>query len=143
MPLDEHARDKFLRLVGGRYDPDTDYVTFVVDRCPLKQQNFEYAQYLMAALFHESFVIEDWEAEKTEADMEIYHWYRNKSKETAENIANWTADGKQPSPVNEVDKNFATAVETLINEGENENNIEQYKQESLKLLKLKPFDRSS
>lgn len=140
LPLDDHARDKFLRLIEDRHDPDTDYVTIVVDRCPLKQQNFDFAQYLMTALFHESFVFEDWEAEKMEADMETYYWYRNKSKVTAEGVANWSADGKKPSPEKEVDPNYGKAVENLINEGENEYNVRKYKEEVLKLIGLEPFN---
>lgn len=137
LPLDQHARDKFLRLVEDRHDTETDYVTIVVDRCPLKQQNLDYAQYLMAALFHESFIFEDWEAEKTEADMETYHWYRNKSKITAEGVANWNANGLETTPKIEVNVDFRKAVETLINEGENEYNVSKYKEEVLKLLGLK------
>jgi len=56
LELDEHARDKFLRLVGERYDEKTDIVTITTDSCPLKKQNYDYAQYLLAALYHESWV---------------------------------------------------------------------------------------
>lgn len=56
LELDEHARDKFLRLVGERYDPDTDVVTITTDSCPLKKQNYDYAHYLLAALYHEAWV---------------------------------------------------------------------------------------
>lgn len=137
LPLDQHARDKFLRLVEDRHDPETDYVTIVVDRCPLKQQNLDYAQYLMAALFHESFIVEDWEAEKTEADMETYYWYRNKSKLTAEGVANWNPNGTETTPKKDVNAEFGKTVESLINEGENEYNISKYKEEVLKLIGLK------
>ncbi|KAJ9579853.1 hypothetical protein L9F63_004455, partial [Diploptera punctata] len=56
LPLDAHAKDKLLRLVGERYNPDTDVLTIVTDRCPLRQQNYDYAHYLLTALFHESWV---------------------------------------------------------------------------------------
>lgn len=56
LELDEHAKDKFLRLVGDRYDPKTDYVTITTDSCPLKKQNYDYAQYLITALLFESWV---------------------------------------------------------------------------------------
>lgn len=91
----------------------------------------------MAALFHESFIVEDWEAEKTEADMETYYWFRNKSKETAEGVLNWNADGEETAPKKEPDASFGTCVENLINEGENEYNVSKYKEEVLKLLQLK------
>lgn len=45
--LDKHARDKFLRLIGERYNAETDEVTMVTDRCPLKQQNYDYTIYLL------------------------------------------------------------------------------------------------
>ena len=54
--MDAHARDKLLRLVGDRYNPETDVLTIVTDRCPLRQQNHDYAHYLLTALFHESWV---------------------------------------------------------------------------------------
>lgn len=56
LPLDKHARDKFLRLVGDRYNEKTNIVTIVTDRCPLQNQNYDYAMYLLTALFHESWV---------------------------------------------------------------------------------------
>lgn len=56
LPLDKHARDKFLRLVGERHDPETDIFTLVIDRCPVKVQNYDYGMYLITALFHEAWV---------------------------------------------------------------------------------------
>lgn len=55
--LDTHAKDKILRLLGPRYDPKTDVITIVADRCPLRKQNREYAEYLLTATFHEAWVI--------------------------------------------------------------------------------------
>ncbi|KAI0241083.1 28S ribosomal protein S35, mitochondrial [Lamellibrachia satsuma] len=52
--LDYHARDKLLRLVGDRYNRDTDVLTITTDRCPLKKQNYDYANYLLTALCLES-----------------------------------------------------------------------------------------
>lgn len=48
--LDEHAKDKFLRLVGERYNAETGELTIVTDRCPLKKQNYDYAIYLLTGL---------------------------------------------------------------------------------------------
>lgn len=134
MPLDTHARDKFLRLVDNRYDPDTDIVTITVDRCPVRKQNFEYAQYLMTALFHESFIVEPWESLKVEADMEYYDWQKNKSRETTEAILRWGK--KNDEPIKSTD-GFAKSVEKVFNEGENDQNLQEYKEEVLKLLELK------
>lgn len=57
LTLDEHAKDKLLRLVGERYDPKTDEITITADRCPLRQQNKDYAEYLLTAVYNESWVI--------------------------------------------------------------------------------------
>lgn len=134
LPLDKHAKDKFLRLVENRYDPETDYLTLVADRCPLRKQNFDYARYLLTALFYESFNVEQWEALKSEADMEYYDWNRNKSKETVETIL---AYGNQNNDESEKSTDaFAASVELLFNDGENEQNLQKYKNEALKLLDL-------
>ncbi|KAJ6622855.1 28S ribosomal protein S35, mitochondrial [Pseudolycoriella hygida] len=130
--FDDHAKDKFLRLVGDRYNPETDEVTIVTDRCPLRKQNLDYAQYLITALFHESWIKEPWEDTKSEADMEVYIWSRNKSKTTSEAILNWgVSDGKKTPHVE-----YCQSVETLINEGENIQNLDKYKNEVVKLLNL-------
>lgn len=54
--MDEHARDKIVRLVGDRYEEESDMLTIVVDRCPTKKQNYDYALYVLTALYHESNV---------------------------------------------------------------------------------------
>ncbi|XP_053955913.1 28S ribosomal protein S35, mitochondrial [Anastrepha ludens] len=135
LKFDAHAKDKFLRLVGDRYNPCTDMLTIVADRCPLRKQNYDYAMYLLTACYHESFVTEPWEANKSEADMEHYIFERNKSKQSAEAIINWgeLMDTTQKLQAN---RGFAQSVENLINEGENEYNLGRYKEEVLKLLNI-------
>lgn len=56
LDLDAHAKDKLLRLVGDRYNPETDILTIVADRCPVRKQNLDYVHYLLTALFHVSWV---------------------------------------------------------------------------------------
>lgn len=92
IPLDEHARDKLMRIIKDRYDEKTDTLTIVTDRCPLRKQNYDYAQYLLTAIFYESWTVEEWEASKTEADMEHYVWNRNTSSKALASILNWTPD---------------------------------------------------
>ncbi|GAB0091735.1 mitochondrial ribosomal protein S35 [Sergentomyia squamirostris] len=137
LPLDEHARDKLLRLVGDRYDPVTDVLTIVTDRCPLRKQNYDYAMYLVTAVFHESWVKEPWEGLKTEADMEMYIWENNKSKEEAEKIVKW---GQGANEKVEIQASLKTAVEALMNEEETEVSLSKYKEEVLKLLQLEKKD---
>ncbi|VDN21284.1 unnamed protein product [Gongylonema pulchrum] len=64
--LDEHAFDKLVRLAGDRYNPGSDMLTIVTDRCFTRKQNFDYAMYLLVALYSESYKIEEWEAKKYE-----------------------------------------------------------------------------
>lgn len=45
-----------IRLVGDRYDEESDILTIVTDRCPLKKQNYDYGIYVLTALYHESNV---------------------------------------------------------------------------------------
>ncbi|KAH8345929.1 hypothetical protein KR067_009507 [Drosophila pandora] len=134
LKFDAHARDKFLRLVGDRYDKETDILTFVTDRCPLRKQNYDYALYLLTACYHESFVTEPWEATKSEADMEVYLFGRNKSKVSAEEILNWNA--AEGAPKVEPSPSYGQSVEQLINEGENEYNLTKYKEEVKKMLNI-------
>lgn len=54
--LDEHARDKFLRLIGPRYNPETDVITITTENCPRRHQNYDYAHYLLTASYYESWV---------------------------------------------------------------------------------------
>uniref|UniRef100_UPI00398EBFB1 small ribosomal subunit protein mS35 isoform X2 n=1 Tax=Pristiophorus japonicus TaxID=55135 RepID=UPI00398EBFB1 len=53
--LDDHAKKKLIRLVGNRYNKDTDILTITTDRCPLRRQNYDYAMYLLTVLYHESW----------------------------------------------------------------------------------------
>lgn len=131
LKLDKHGRDKFIRLVGERYNAETDELTIVTDRCPLQKQNFDYAMYLLTALYHESNIYEEWESTKSEADMEYYDWHKNQSKVTSTQILNWrsTSETKIEPP-----QEYAKSVEALLNEGENEYNLNSYKEQVLKML---------
>lgn len=57
LSLDSHAKDKLLRLVKERYNPQTDVLTIVSERCPLRKQNLDYAMYLLNVLVSESRVL--------------------------------------------------------------------------------------
>lgn len=45
-----------IRLVGERYDEESDTLTIVTDRCPMRKQNHDYGIYVLTALYHESNV---------------------------------------------------------------------------------------
>lgn len=124
-----------MRLVENRYNVETDIVTITVDRCPTRKQNFDYAKYLLTALFHESFITEPWESTKVEADMEYYDWNENQSKESLEEILRW---GKsKDEPIAAATDAFAKSVEAIFNEGESEASLQNYKEETMKVLGLR------
>lgn len=57
LDLDEHAKDKLMRLLGDRHDKHTDVITLEADSCPIKQQNTDHVKYQLTALYYESWVI--------------------------------------------------------------------------------------
>lgn len=131
LELDDHARDKFLRLVGERYDEKTGLVTIVTDKCPLKQQNHDYAMYLLTALYFESWTYEPWEKEKSQDDLEYFDWENSKSKENIKFLFNATSQNFDNS---EEVLNYKKSVTALFDEGENDYNLEKYKKSALKVL---------
>lgn len=128
--LDSHARDKYLRLVGDRYNPETDIVTIVTDRCPLRKQNYDYAMYLLTALSHESWKIEPWEELKTDDDMEYYDWQKSKSKCNIDKLL-----GKNSENNNEV-KEYSLSLDALMNNGESDESMENYGLSVRKMLNV-------
>ncbi|XP_053622643.1 small ribosomal subunit protein mS35 [Plodia interpunctella] len=144
--LDKHARDKFIRLVGDRYDKSTDLVMITADRCPVRKQNLDYVNYLLTACYHESWNLEDWEKEKTEDDMEYYNFDNNKSKR---NVIEWVLRAKnefkdlsddevrsyKTSSIPHGEK-YEEAVSKLMNDGESEETVKNYGDTVRKLLGL-------
>ncbi|XP_034838968.1 small ribosomal subunit protein mS35 [Maniola hyperantus] len=146
LKLDKHARDKFLRLVDDRYNEETDLVTITADRCPVRQQNLDYVNYLLTACYHESWSVEDWEGDKTLTDMEYYDFNLNQSKK---NLVNWhfKCNNEEKSLSNEEYVSFEVstipnateyknAVSSLFNDGESEATLKTYDENVRKLLGL-------
>nr|CAG4641015.1 EOG090X09BG [Eulimnadia texana] len=124
LPLDEHARDKLLRLVKERYDRQTDELTFVAERCPLQKQNKDYAYYLLNVLVSESRKREAWEEEKAEVDMEKYVWEGSQSESTLLSLVNLGSEKfadvpKDPEAARQVPKvrEYAASITDLLNKG--------------------------
>ncbi|XP_059243172.1 small ribosomal subunit protein mS35 isoform X2 [Mustela nigripes] len=141
--LDDHAKKKLIKLVGERYCKTTDVLTIKTDRCPLKRQNYDYALYLLTVLYHESWKTEEWEKDKTEADMEEYVWNNSSSEknilETLLQIKaaekNLDVNKEELLATKEVEE-YKKSVVSLKNEGDNENTLSQYKESVKKLLNL-------
>nr|CAG4649490.1 EOG090X09BG [Scapholeberis mucronata]SVE93732.1 EOG090X09BG [Scapholeberis mucronata] len=134
--LDEHAKDKLLRLVKERYDTKTDVLTIVADRCPLRQQNVDYAMYLLKVLVSESRKNEPWENEKSEADMERYVWEGSPSQKAIEDLLKRMPSGSQTPPKEQIDR-YAQAVTRFHNEGEDVEKLNEYKESVKQLLGLR------
>ncbi|KAF6201169.1 hypothetical protein GE061_005616 [Apolygus lucorum] len=132
LKFDRHSKDKFLRLVGERYDEETDTVTIVTDKCPVRKQNYEYAIYLLTALYHESWVREPWENEKSVADYEFYEWDTSVSRSNVESFLK--ATNQEVSTRIEDVEAYKSATVAVFDEGENDYNWQKYKEASEKLL---------
>ncbi|KAM7414966.1 hypothetical protein PAMA_019671 [Pampus argenteus] len=142
--LDDHARKKMLKLVGERYCKDTDILTITTDSCPLRQQNYDYAMYLLTVLYHESWKTEAWEAEKTVADMEEFSWEDSPSqKNILDMLVRMKMAGEEESEEvreqllgrKEVQE-YKDSVTRLKNEGESESTMLQYKEAVKKVFNL-------
>ncbi|CAH0731122.1 unnamed protein product, partial [Brenthis ino] len=146
LKLDKRSKDKFLRLVGDRYDEKTDLVTFTADRCPVRKQNLDYVNYLLTACYHESWAVEDWEQDKILEDMEYYDFDMHPSKK---NLVNWYLKSQNQEnnlTDDEIVKydassipngeEYKEAVSKLFNDGENEETVKNYDIAVRKLLGL-------
>nr|SVE77718.1 EOG090X09BG [Daphnia lumholtzi] len=113
--LNSHAKDKLLRLVKERYDPVTDILTIVAERCPLRKQNIDYAMYLLNVLVSESWKTEPWENEKSETDMEKYVWEGSQSQRSLQQLLERMPNTSPDLP--EVIKHYSVNVTRFHNEG--------------------------
>lgn len=134
LPLDKHARWKLIQLVGDLYNKETDELCISADRCPVKQQNLDYAMYLLSVLFHEAHITEPWEeTEQTEEDMEEYTWESGKREENLMRIKG-RMHNKETSSAEE---ELKTAYTQVCNNKETSESIGSYKRAVLNLFGLK------
>lgn len=143
--LDKHAKDKLIRLVGDRYDKETDLITITADRCPARVQNNDYVNYLLTACYHEAWSYEDWEKDKSELDMEYYEFDLNKSKNNlinwflrCENKVDYISDNYEGFDLSQISngEQYKVAVSSLMNDGESKDTVEKYGDAVRKLLGL-------
>lgn len=144
--LDDHARKKMIKLSEERYCKDTDTLTITTDSCPLRQQNYDYAMYLLTVLYHESWKTEAWEQEKTRADMEEYEWEDSPSQK---NVLDTLLRMRPLGAKDEVEEGtreellgqpavqeYRDTMLRLKNEGETEENLQKYKEAVKKLFNI-------
>ncbi|XP_054160281.1 28S ribosomal protein S35, mitochondrial-like [Oppia nitens] len=139
LPLDYHLKDKMKRLLTERYDEKTDTITITASKCPLRKQNYEYALYLLTAVYFESLKVEEWETEIAESDWEKYYWNQSKSKESIVSyMKRVKPDLKEEDILNDQKvKSFAESVCKLFDEKkvkQKKTNTDNYKQNVLQLL---------
>ncbi|XP_043084726.1 28S ribosomal protein S35, mitochondrial [Puntigrus tetrazona] len=144
--LDVHARKKMIRLSGERYCKDNDTLTITTDSCPLRQQNHDYAMYLLTVLYHESWKTEAWEQEKTRADMEEYEWEGSPSQKNildtilrmrALGAKEETEEGTREELLGQPEvQEYRDTVLRLKNQGETEENLHKYKEAVKKLFNI-------
>ncbi|XP_049579611.1 small ribosomal subunit protein mS35 [Syngnathus scovelli] len=138
--LDEHARKKIIKLVGERYCKQSDVLTITTDSCPLRQQNYDYAMYLLTVLYHESWKTEAWEADKTVADMEEYLWEGSPSQKNILDTLLREPDGGEQERQRLLERSevqeYKDSVSRLKNQGDSESAVLQYKEAVKKVFKM-------
>jgi len=113
LQLDKHARDKFIRLLGDRFELQSGLVTLTTDRCPYRGQNLDYSSYLVTALYFEAWRTAAWE-QKDHVDIEEYS----------------VPEGEQGE--------FIRTLKTILNKGEDEASLREYKEVTRTMLDLPP-----
>ncbi|CAD5231600.1 unnamed protein product [Bursaphelenchus xylophilus] len=112
LELDQHAKDKFRRLVGQRYDEKTDIFTLVTDRCYTRQQNQDYADYLITVAVNESRKVEEWEELKERIDNWKVEFVGSKTEERLfEILGQLKADENAPPAAKNFDKETKASSE--------------------------------
>uniref|UniRef100_A0A4W5MT74 Mitochondrial ribosomal protein S35 n=1 Tax=Hucho hucho TaxID=62062 RepID=A0A4W5MT74_9TELE len=114
--LDDHARKKMVKLVG--------------ESCPVRQQNYDYAMYLLTK-------VEALESEKTVADME----YSPSQKNALSTLVLMRVAGEGEAVREELlgkpeVQEYRDSVTRLKNERESEGSVLQYREAVTKLLNL-------
>uniref|UniRef100_A0A6Q2X1Y5 28S ribosomal protein S35, mitochondrial n=1 Tax=Esox lucius TaxID=8010 RepID=A0A6Q2X1Y5_ESOLU len=121
-------------------NPSARIVNLRVSICP----NYDYAMYLLTVLYHESWKTEAWESEKTVADMEEYSWEDSPSQKNAlstlvrmQIAGEVEGDAVRDKLLGRPEvQEYRESVIRLMNEGESESSILQYREAVKKLLKL-------
>ncbi|XP_053206015.1 28S ribosomal protein S35, mitochondrial-like [Panonychus citri] len=136
LELDEHSRDKMIRLLDKRYNPETDMVTIETSACPLRKQNIDYAFYQLTAVYYESWKTEDWEKLKEPQDWERFFFEKSSSKKKIMEILKESKSQKDDLEVkSKTDiENYGKALTDLLDGQENDETIDAYGRSVTKLL---------
>ncbi len=77
---------------------------------------------------------EEWEKDITEEDRPKYIWEKSKSKQNIENVLKTF---QKDTKVKQCVSGYATSLKAVFDQGETHENLDQLKENTLKLLKLK------
>ena len=137
--LTDHGRDKLLRLLDNRFDPETNTVTLTVDRCPLYAQNLDYAHYLMTVLRAEAEKVDPWEHEKSRQDHSEFVFEGSSSEAAVQKLQSRLQEVKeQGEDVKELDaksiENYRFSLNTLLNDREDDASLFEYSKSVLGML---------
>uniref|UniRef100_A0A8C0PGY1 Mitochondrial ribosomal protein S35 n=2 Tax=Canis lupus familiaris TaxID=9615 RepID=A0A8C0PGY1_CANLF len=126
--LDDHAKKKLIKLVGERYCKTTDVQQ--IGHC-ISELTFSFQK------------TEEWEKDKTEADMEEYIWENSSSEKNILQTLLQMKAAEKNLEINEEEllgtkevEDYKKSVVSLKNKGDNENTLSQYKESVKKLLNL-------
>ncbi|XP_066264269.1 small ribosomal subunit protein mS35-like [Branchiostoma lanceolatum] len=144
LELDDHARKKLLKLVGDRYDKETDTLTITADRCPHRKQNYDYTQYLLTVLYLEAWKTEPWEAGITPEDRDEFLWEGSPSEQNIvstiraiQQAEKGSSDVTEEEIVQNPDVQlYKQAVVNQKNLGESSEHVQGYKDSVKRLLGL-------
>lgn len=127
--LTGRAKHKFIKLCEHRFNKDTGILTLVADRCPYRNQNEDYANYLLTTLYYEAKNVEPWESEITEEDQIDYLWEGTQSEENLKKLL-------RPESYLKNKQDYSKRISSLMRK-ETDESLEAYKLTALKVLEMK------
>ncbi|KAL7677110.1 hypothetical protein ACOME3_003356 [Neoechinorhynchus agilis] len=135
LQLSGRSRDKLIRLLGpDRYEPKTGRLSITADKCPYRNQNYDYAKYLLDVVYNECIKREAWEDTKCPEDWERYYW---ESSETKKTLTEMLSRSKLPTKGKEkVEGAYRKAITQLFDKVESKENIEKYRESVERILNI-------
>ncbi|XP_015781540.1 28S ribosomal protein S35, mitochondrial [Tetranychus urticae] len=132
LELDDHSRDKIIRLLGKRYNPLNDLVTIETSSCPFKKQNIDYAFYLLTVVYYESWKTESWEELKEPQDWERFFFEKSSSRKKILDFLK-TVDINAETKKEDI-KEYEEAIKDIVDNQENDETVDAYGRSVAKLL---------
>lgn len=123
------------------YDYDNDMLMIHTEQCPTRKQNYDYAIFVLRALYGEACKEEDWEAEKEVEDHEKFMLMEDQERKALAVRLYRASHNSEESEEDIVCKPevmaYQNALEALVNSNENLDNMAAYKAAVKRLLAMK------